>query len=251
MPLAGGAGAAAGRGGGGRLAAGLPGAGSDRIEMPGLRSGPVAMAALMGGRCREAFYWNALLFPLVALLVGRDCGSGGVAGRCWRWAGGAGLRGAAEPSVLSSLLAWGAVNKCLNPPLAWRFSCISPLARNRWARWAMLFALIIGHALADYPLQGKFLAIRKNRHIKPLEYGADVPSAIWVYCLSAHSLVHAGAVWVVTGSALFGFIEFVLHWCDRFREMRKVDEFPQGPGAASACRSWPTWRRSTGCELVA
>ena len=46
--------------------------------------------------------------------------------------------------------------------------------------WAMLFAFIIGHALADYPLQGKFLAIRKNRHIKPLEYGADVPAAIWV-----------------------------------------------------------------------
>jgi len=96
--------------------------------------------------------------------------------------------------------------------------------------WAMLFALIIGHALADYPLQGKFLAIRKNRHIKPLDYGADVPSNIWVYCLSAHSLVHAGAVWVVTGSALFGFIEFGLHWWIDFAKCEKWTNFHQDQG---------------------
>ncbi len=96
--------------------------------------------------------------------------------------------------------------------------------------WALLFALIIGHALADYPLQGKFLAIRKNRHIKPLEYGADVPSAIWVYCLSAHSLVHAGAVWVVTGSPLFGFIEFLVHWAIDFAKCEKWTNFHTDQG---------------------
>ena len=96
--------------------------------------------------------------------------------------------------------------------------------------WAMLFALIIGHALADYPLQGKFLAIRKNRHIKPLEYGADVPAAIWVYCLSAHSLVHAGAVWLITGSVLYGFIEFVLHWVIDFAKCEKWTNFHQDQG---------------------
>ena len=96
--------------------------------------------------------------------------------------------------------------------------------------WAMLFALIIGHAMADYPLQGKFLAIRKNRHIKPLEYGADVPSAIWVYCLSAHSLVHAGAAWLVTGSALYGLIEFLLHWIIDFAKCEKWTNFHQDQG---------------------
>jgi len=96
--------------------------------------------------------------------------------------------------------------------------------------WAMLFALIIGHALADYPLQGKFLAIRKNRHIKPLDYGGDVPSNIWVYCLSAHSLVHAGAVWVVAGSALLGFVEFVLHWWIDFAKCEKWTNFHQDQG---------------------
>ncbi len=94
----------------------------------------------------------------------------------------------------------------------------------------MLFALIIGHALADYPLQGKFLAIRKNRHIKPLEYGGDVPGIIWVYCLSAHSLVHAGAVWLVTGSVVFGFIEFVVHWLIDFAKCEKWTTFHQDQG---------------------
>lgn len=104
----------------------------------------------------------------------------------------------------------------------------SPDFMSSWL--AMLFALVIGHAIADYPLQGKFLAIRKNRHIKPLEYGADVPGSIWVYCLSAHSLVHAAAVWIVTGSALFGFIEFVLHWIIDFAKCEKWTTFHQDQG---------------------
>lgn len=93
--------------------------------------------------------------------------------------------------------------------------------------WALLFALIIGHALADYPLQGKFLAIRKNRHIKSIDYTGDSPQQLWVYCLSAHSLVHAGAVWIITGSALFGFIEFVLHWLIDFAKCEKWTNFHQ------------------------
>lgn len=96
--------------------------------------------------------------------------------------------------------------------------------------WAMLFALIIGHALADYPLQGKFLAIRKNRHIKSIDYSGDTPPAMWLYCLSAHSLVHAGTVWVITGSPLFGLIEFVLHWIIDFAKCEKWTNFHQDQG---------------------
>lgn len=93
--------------------------------------------------------------------------------------------------------------------------------------WAMFFALIIGHALADYPLQGKFLAMRKNRHIKAIDYGGDAPSTLWIYCLSAHSLVHAGAVWVVTGSPVFAAAEFVLHWVIDFAKCEKWTNFHQ------------------------
>ena len=30
--------------------------------------------------------------------------------------------------------------------------------------------------------------------------------------MSAHCLTHAGFVWLITGSALLGFAEFVIHW---------------------------------------
>jgi hypothetical protein len=91
--------------------------------------------------------------------------------------------------------------------------------------WVLLFALIIGHAFADFPLQGKFLAIRKNRHIKSIDYTGDSPPHLWVYCLSAHSLVHSGAVWIITGSAAYGFAEFVLHWLIDFAKCEKWTNF--------------------------
>lgn len=64
--------------------------------------------------------------------------------------------------------------------------------------------MAIGHALADFPLQGSYLSTQKNRHL------AD-GRAEWLVALSAHCLIHAGAVWLVTGSMLLGGIELVLH----------------------------------------
>jgi len=76
----------------------------------------------------------------------------------------------------------------------------------------MFFALAIGHALADFPLQGEYLALGKNRRY--LEKLGDPlrPPQIWVSCMGAHCLIHSGAVWAVTGSSLLALIEFVLHW---------------------------------------
>lgn len=76
-----------------------------------------------------------------------------------------------------------------------------------------LFALLIGHALADYPLQGDAIAKGKNRHNPP--YGippGQKPAAVWTHYLTAHALIHAGFVWAITGSGWCGAIEFVLHW---------------------------------------
>ena len=77
----------------------------------------------------------------------------------------------------------------------------------------VLFALLIGHALADFPLQGEFLSITKNRRFQPPADGKyPVSPRLWIYCLSVHSLIQAGAVWIITTSPLLGFIEFVVHW---------------------------------------
>ncbi|MBX7207362.1 MAG: DUF3307 domain-containing protein [Verrucomicrobiaceae bacterium] len=75
-----------------------------------------------------------------------------------------------------------------------------------------LFALAIGHALADFPLQGEFLAMCKNRrHLIRLK-DANLPPSMWISCMAAHCLIHAGMVWIVTGSALLGAVELVIHW---------------------------------------
>ena len=79
---------------------------------------------------------------------------------------------------------------------------------------ALLFALTIGHAFADFPLQGDFLSHGKNRHNTPptLADGKQSPANLWVYLMSAHCLIHSGFVWVISGSVLFAVAEFFLHW---------------------------------------
>lgn len=68
----------------------------------------------------------------------------------------------------------------------------------------LFFALLVAHALCDYPLQGDFLARAKN-HRQP------VPGVPWYQALAAHALIHAGAVAYLTGSLWLGVAEFGLH----------------------------------------
>ena len=67
-----------------------------------------------------------------------------------------------------------------------------------------LVLLFAGHALCDYPLQGDFLAKGKN-HTAPL---TGVP---WYQCLFAHASIHAGMVYLVTGSAWMAGAELLIH----------------------------------------
>lgn len=96
------------------------------------------------------------------------------------------------------------------------FSMIDPLAVDPNSVQGILLiflALAIGHALMDFPLQGKFLSVAKDRHADLSAYfGHDAPSGVWIHALTAHSLIHAGAVWIVTGSATLTVMELVLHW---------------------------------------
>ncbi len=92
------------------------------------------------------------------------------------------------------------------------------------AGWALFFALAIGHALGDYPLQSDFLAKHKNRHFAHAY--TDLPPArtLWLHCLTAHALIHAGIVWLLTGRAALGAAELVLHWLiDWLKIERKIN----------------------------
>jgi hypothetical protein len=70
---------------------------------------------------------------------------------------------------------------------------------------ALFFAFAIAHALADFPLQGEYLARMKQR-----KQAGNL--AEWIISLTAHSLVQAGGVWIVSGNPLLGFAELCLHW---------------------------------------
>ena len=74
---------------------------------------------------------------------------------------------------------------------------------------ALFFALLIGHAFADYPLQGRFLALHKDRNYHDPD--CRRPDGLWIHCLFAHSLIHAGFVWFITGRVFLGFVELVIH----------------------------------------
>jgi hypothetical protein len=69
---------------------------------------------------------------------------------------------------------------------------------------SLFCALVVVHVLADFPLQGDYLARQKVRRTAS-------GRAEWAVALSAHSILHAGGVWVVSDSLALGFVELVLH----------------------------------------
>lgn len=69
----------------------------------------------------------------------------------------------------------------------------------------MAIALIAGHALADYPLQGDFLARAKNRT-------APIPGFPWQQALGAHAVIHGAFVAFITGIWWLFFAEALIHW---------------------------------------
>lgn len=66
-------------------------------------------------------------------------------------------------------------------------------------------ALLVAHAVCDYPLQGDFLARAKN-------HTAPIPGVPWPWAMGAHAAIHGGAVAGLTGSLALGGCEFVAHW---------------------------------------
>jgi hypothetical protein len=71
--------------------------------------------------------------------------------------------------------------------------------------WIKLFWLLVGHAVADYPLQGDFLAKAKNAW-------APIPEIDWRIAMAAHCAMHAGVVMLVTHSFIVAMAEFILHF---------------------------------------
>lgn len=93
----------------------------------------------------------------------------------------------------------------------------------------IFFMLLVGHALADYPLQGDFLARGKN-HKAPLD---GVP---WWQCLAAHALIHGGMVYLITGVFWLGLAETVIHWFIDFGKSHGLYGFNTDQALHIACK---------------
>lgn len=91
----------------------------------------------------------------------------------------------------------------------------------------LLFAFLIGHCFADFPLQGDFLALGKNRHLPPpkLADGRKSPKHLWVYLMSAHCFIHAGFVWLISGMVILAAAEFVLHFVIDVMKCENITSF--------------------------
>ena len=69
---------------------------------------------------------------------------------------------------------------------------------------SLFAAFVVIHALADFPLQGEYLARQKLRRLAHSRCD-------WIIALSAHCVIQAGGVWLVSGSLAMGAVELVLH----------------------------------------
>lgn len=93
-----------------------------------------------------------------------------------------------------------------------------------------MFALMVAaHALADYPLQGDFLAKAKNRT-------APIPGVPWWQALGAHAAIHGGFVGVITGFWWLGVAEAVAHFITDDLKCRGRLSFNQDQGVHIACK---------------
>lgn len=97
-----------------------------------------------------------------------------------------------------------------------------------------LALLLVAHALADYPLQGDFMARAKNPT-------APLPGVPWPWIMSAHAAIHAGFVGLITGSLLLGVLEFIAHWWIDYEKCRGRLTFGQDQSLHLWCKlMWVT-----------
>jgi hypothetical protein len=73
------------------------------------------------------------------------------------------------------------------------------------------FLLVAGHALADFGVQGEYMANAKNRNTA---LGKD----IWPMVLGAHAMIHGVLVGLITGSVVLALLETAAHATIDFRK---------------------------------
>jgi hypothetical protein len=96
---------------------------------------------------------------------------------------------------------------------------------------ALTFWLMVGHSLADYPLQGDFLAKAKD---PDGPFASDYHIPAWASL--SHAAIHAGFVTFITGSLLLGALELVAHWGIDMAKCMKLISFNTDQWLHTACK---------------
>jgi hypothetical protein len=94
----------------------------------------------------------------------------------------------------------------------------------------LIFILLLGcHYIADYPLQGLFVAMEKNRN-------NPSPLAPWYQVLFAHSMIHGMFVAAITGVWWFALIEAAIHSITDDRKCSGKISFNQDQAVHITCK---------------
>jgi hypothetical protein len=87
----------------------------------------------------------------------------------------------------------------------------------------LMFWLVIGHFVMDFPLQGSAVAAQKSP-LPGARNEALAKAVPWPYWMTAHALMHGGTVMLITGSLVLGVLETSIHWVtDVAKCCRKID----------------------------
>lgn len=94
----------------------------------------------------------------------------------------------------------------------------------------LFVALMVGHALADYPLQGDFLARAKNP-------AAPIPGVPWWQAMAAHAVIHGGFVGALTGFWVLGVLEAMSHAMIDYAKCRGLVGYNTDQALHVACKA--------------
>ena len=87
-----------------------------------------------------------------------------------------------------------------------------PLMDTTVSFFTVLYLLIMGHAIADFALQSNEMRKGKNRNHPPENVPpGQTPATVWVYWLTAHSMIHAAVVLIITGNVFLSIGELIAH----------------------------------------
>lgn len=98
--------------------------------------------------------------------------------------------------------------------------------------WIQVMLILFGlHFLADYPWQGDFLSVQKNRWLPP-----EKKFAPWYQALTAHAYIQAWFVGIATGSIFVGTLEFICHWIIDYAKCKGIYTYNQDQNIHLLCK---------------